>query len=163
MDMTFLGTGGAWEKRWDEDYLLRTFDRLEYGFSKTGNDDHLRYMAAIGLEAPLLHGVRSNLSFSGFFLDRQDINVGWDNELMITESLGIIGALGGIRLANSALDPAFVYEAGLSGHLNYLTIYAGYSDHKGGSEGWFSGAFDTTPYSQGGLFFRLEVHYQDKK
>ena len=155
--LSVFGLSSYWSSNPSDNINLKLSERIEYGLNESNSGkDHLRYALAAGFDIQLLHGLSSNLSFNGFFLDRKEMNLGWDTELMITEYLGTILALGGIRLANS---PDFVYEAGISGHFNYLNLYFGYSDHKEGNEGWFSGAFDTTRNSGGAAFIRLDVEY----
>ncbi|MDC7231749.1 MAG: hypothetical protein PQJ58_00835 [Spirochaetales bacterium] len=156
-DLQVLGGASYYELDFPGSVQIRISDRLEYGFNRSASrKDHMRLAMAGGVQLPLLYGLSSNLSFNGFYLDRHEMNLGMDNELMVTETLGTFLALGGIRLGD---DPDFVYEAGLSGHFNFLSLYIGYSDHKGGNEGWFSGAFDTTRESEASFFFRLDVEY----
>lgn len=154
-DLSLFGASSYLSTKLGKSVDIKLSERLEYGLNSSGKD-HMRVSFATGLDAKLLKGLKSNLSFNGFFLDRQEMNLGWDTELMVVKSFGVIGALGGIRLAS---DPDFIYEIGVSGHYNYLSLYFGYSDHKGGNEGWFSGAFDTTPDSNEGFFLRLNVEY----
>lgn len=156
-DLSVFGASAFLNTKLGNNTELKLNERLEYGLNKNNSGkDHMRYSLAAGIEMMLINGLRSNLSFNGFFLDRMEMNLGWDTELMLTENLGVITALGGIRLAD---DPDFIYEIGVSGHYEYLSLYFGYSDHKGGNEGWFSGAFDTTRSSNEGIFLRLDVEY----
>jgi hypothetical protein len=156
-DLSVFGASAYLNTKLGKNTDIKLSERLEYGLnSSSSGKDHMRYSLAAGLDVKLLKGLKSNVSFNGFFLDRKEMNLGWDTELMVTDSLGAIAALGGIRLAD---DPDFIYEIGVSGHYNYLSLYFGYSDHKGGNEGWFSGAFDTTRNSNEGVFLRLDVEY----
>ncbi len=156
--LSVAGIGTFWRRDMGRGFAIKAIERLEYGFAyKENSEDHLRYMLAAGLQAPLLKGFETNISFNGFFIDRTEMNIGWDSELMVTGNLGLILALGGIKLGTD--DPDFVYEGGISGHFSYLSLYFGYSDHRGGNEGWFSEAFDSTRDSGGGLFLRLDIQY----
>lgn len=156
-DLSILGSGFYWHSETKSGMEIRFLERLEYGIPLgSSGEDHLRYGTAFGVDHPFLYGLKSNLSFNGFFLDRQDMNLGWDCEMLFTESMGLILAVGGISLND---DPSLVYEVGLSGRYSFLSLFFGYSDHQGGNDGWFSGAFDTTPDSEEGIFLRLDVEY----
>lgn len=154
-ELSLFGIGGWWGPVSLQNLHYQLFGRLEYGLSKVGTkDDHLRFGAATGLVLPVLSGLDLNFSINGYFIDRNEVNLGFDTELLFIKQVGLFAAFGGIKILE---DPQFVYEVGVGGHLAFLDIYVGYSDHKGGNEGWFKGAFDTTQNTNNGFFFRLVV------